>query len=150
MIIDSAASFGINEGVEEIPKSNRLLVFTANDVESARRGAGDCSHFIANHPEDLNDTVYTLGIRREHLPYRTFAVVGGVNATDIVFSTPVKAAGVASGVVFIFTGQGAQWPTMGATLLSEYPRVMDDLQLMEQALSTLGQEFSPSWSLSGM
>jgi acyl transferase domain-containing protein len=88
-------------------------------------------------------------MRREHLSYRTFAVVDNVNGKDVVFSTPAKIAAAVPSVSFIFTGQGAQWPTMGATLLSEYPSAMHDIQAMEKALSALGQDLAPDWALSG-
>ncbi|KAI1125318.1 acyl transferase domain-containing protein [Nemania abortiva] len=149
VIIDSAASFGITKAARSVSKGDRLLLFTANDAESTRRGAGECSRFVASHPDQLDDTAYTLAMRREHLPYRAFAVVDSANAKDVVFSTPVRATAKAtSKPVFIFTGQGAQWPTMGATLLSEYPMAMHDLQVMEQTLLTLGEDLAPSWSLS--
>ncbi|KAJ8131695.1 hypothetical protein O1611_g1925 [Lasiodiplodia mahajangana] len=149
VIIDSAASFGIAKDVGSVAKGNRLLLFTANDAESARRGTSECSRFIANHPEELNDIAYTLATRREHLPYRSFAVADVENAKETVFSTTVKAtAAVSSKPVFIFTGQGAQWPTMGAMLLSDFPVAMRDIRVMEQALSKLDKELIPNWNLS--
>ncbi|GAP88125.1 putative polyketide synthase [Rosellinia necatrix] len=148
VIIDSAAEFGIGGTAREAPRGNRLVVFTANDLESARRGSQECSSFITNHLDKLNDAAYTLGKRREHLPYRTFAVVDSANNKDVVFSTPAKTNLITPKPVFIFTGQGAQWPTMGAALLSEYPTAMHDLKVMEQALATLGQDLAPNWSLS--
>lgn len=126
------------------------MAFTANDVESVRRGAAECSDFIAQHPEDLDDIAYTLGRRREHLSYRSFAVVDNENVKDVTFSAPVKTPAAVPSIAFIFTGQGAQWPAMGATLLADYQSAGRDLQIMEKALSGLDQELAPSWSLSGM
>ncbi|KAI0406775.1 acyl transferase domain-containing protein, partial [Xylaria palmicola] len=148
VIIDSAASFGIPRRDNGVSRGNRLLAFTANDADSARRGSQELTRFAASHPEELNDTAYTLSMRREHLSYRAFAVTDSSNDEDVVFSTPVKASGATPSIAFIFTGQGAQWPTMGATLLSEYPVAMDSLQVMENALSTLGEDIAPNWSLS--
>ncbi|KAI0474816.1 phenolpthiocerol synthesis polyketide synthase ppsA [Xylaria cf. heliscus] len=150
VILDSAASFGIRKADGNVPRGNRLLVFTANDIESAHRGSQECSNFIANCPHELNDTAYTLGIRREHLSCRSFAAVDGTNTKDVTFSIPVKTPTFTPSVAFIFTGQGAQWPTMGAALLSEYPAAMHDIEVMQKALSTLGQDLAPNWSLSGM
>ncbi|KAI1074258.1 hypothetical protein F5B20DRAFT_596550 [Whalleya microplaca] len=148
VILDSAASFGIQAKAIGVPTKNRLLVFTAYDIESARRGAENCSHFITGRPGELDNAAYTLGLRREHLSCRTFAVINKTDAKDVAFSAPVKTKAVVPSVAFIFTGQGAQWPTMGLTLLSEYPAVIHDLHLMEKALSTLGQDLAPSWTLS--
>ncbi|OTA94899.1 hypothetical protein M434DRAFT_70407 [Hypoxylon sp. CO27-5] len=148
VILDSAASFGIQTNSNSLPTGNRLLVFTANDAESARRGAQECSRFITDHPEELNDAAYTLGLRREHLSHRTFAVVNKTDCKTIEFLAPVKTTPIVPSVAFVFTGQGAQWPTMGSMLLSEHPAAMHDLRLMEIALSDLGQDLAPSWSLS--
>lgn len=118
VILDSAASFGFDTrrsteesstGSGEDVDGSRLVVFTANHVKSATQGAKDYSEYLAAHPNTLDDITYTLGLRREHLPYRTFAVInhadlqtGGVGK----FSSPVKTPSVVPKVVFAFTGQG--------------------------------------------
>lgn len=96
-------------GSAEGTSGSRLVVFTANHVKSATRGANDYSEYLTSHPHTLDDVAYTLGLRREHLPYRTFAVTnqadlhtGGV----VRFSSPVKTPSVVPNVVFAFTGQG--------------------------------------------
>ncbi|KAI1814008.1 hypothetical protein GGS20DRAFT_550526 [Poronia punctata] len=149
VILDSAASLGIRRATKDNNAGgSRLLVFTANDAESARRGAAECSRFIADRPEQLDDTAYTLGVRREHLSYRAFAVANSKNVQDVSFSVPLKASTAMPSLSFVFTGQGAQWPTMGAVLLSEYKSANRDLQMMDDALSALGQELAPSWRIS--
>jgi acyl transferase domain-containing protein len=148
VILDSAASCGAQPHVTVAQPGNRLLVSTANEVESARRASEECSQFIAKHPEELDNVAYTLGMRREYLPYRTFAVTNTKDNSALEFSPPVKTGPAIPSILFVFTGQGAQWPTMGSKLLSEYPKAMHDIRLMELALSTLGDGLSPSWSLS--
>ncbi|KAI1828708.1 hypothetical protein F4861DRAFT_535124 [Xylaria intraflava] len=148
VIMDSASSFDIGAVDKNVATGERLVVFTADDLESARRGAEASGSFIASHPEELDDIAYTLGMRREHLSYRTFATVNSANSKDVVFSPPVKTSTATSSIAFIFTGQGAQWPTMGAALLSEYPTAKHDIRAMEDALSALGQDLAPSWTLS--
>ncbi|RYO89871.1 hypothetical protein DL766_010402 [Monosporascus sp. MC13-8B] len=151
VIIDSAASFGISthcKGNVAATTGDRLLVFTANEAESARRGAQECSRFLANHPAQLDDTAYTLGLRREHFPYRSFAVVREKDASDVTFSTPVRMSAAPCSVIFVFTGQGSQWPSMGSALLSDHSTAMQDLLLMEKALATLGRDIAPTWALS--
>ncbi|KAH9989423.1 acyl transferase domain-containing protein [Xylariaceae sp. FL0662B] len=148
VILDSAASFGIGTTSDGVSTGNRLLAFTANDCESARRGSQECSRFIASHPGELDDAAYTLGLRRQHLSYRTFAIVNKTDVKDVAFLAAVKTPAVVPSVVFVFTGQGAQWPAMGSFLLSEHPAAIHDLQLMEKSLSALGQDLAPSWTLS--
>ncbi|KAI1297499.1 hypothetical protein F5Y03DRAFT_398536 [Xylaria venustula] len=148
IIVDSAASFGIKPIDKANAEGNRLLVFTANSAESAERGAQECGCFIADHYNELDNIAYTLGVRREHLPYRAFAIVNSAKTSkDIIFSAPVKTLPLVSSIVFIFTGQGAQWPTMGAALLSEYTTAMGDIRTMESALLALGNDLAPDWSL---
>ncbi|KAI1211603.1 uncharacterized protein F4807DRAFT_473071 [Annulohypoxylon truncatum] len=147
VILDSAASFGIQTNTSSIPAGSRLIVFTANDSKSAHRGAQECRHFMTNHPEQLDDAAYTLGLRREHLSHRCFAVSNEANLKDLAFSAPVKVPAAVPNVIFVFTGQGAQWPTMGSMLLSEHPTAINDIQIMQNALSTLSQDLAPSWTL---
>lgn len=90
---------------------------------------------------------YTLARRREHGPYRAFAVADGVSAAS--FCAPAKGSAVPPDIVFVFTGQGAQWPAMGAKLLSEYPSAAQDLAVMDEALASLGPEYAPTWKLAG-
>jgi acyl transferase domain-containing protein len=89
-------------------------------------------------------------MRREHLSYRSFAIVNNDNMKDLAFSAPVKTLAGVPSIAFIFTGQGAQWPAMGAMLLADYQSARRDLQIMEKSLSCLDQELVPGWSLSGM
>lgn len=65
--------------------------------------------FITDHPGMLQDIAYTLGVHREHLPWRTFAVSSGEGPPE--FQLPVKAASTKfdTEMIFVFTGQGAQW-----------------------------------------
>ena len=121
------------------------MVFTANNAKSVQAGAQDCEKHIESHPETLEDMAYTLGARREHLPYRSFAVTDGL--TPQVFSAPSKAPKVPPDVVFVFTGQGAQWATMGTSLMSNFSAALHDFEVMDKALSRLPEP--PAWSIRG-
>lgn len=151
VIIDSTTAFGIppDPPAPSPPGGSRLLVFTANDAESARRGALECSRHVAKKPDRLGDAAFTLGMRREHFQYRSFAIGDVKDASPVEFSSPVKVPAVPPTVAFVFTGQGAQWPTMGAKLLSEHPSALEQLRLMEMSLAALGPDLAPNWTLSG-
>lgn len=125
--------------------TSRLLVFTANNAESVQAGAKNCQKYVESHPAKLENMAYTLGARREHLPYRSFAVTDGL--TPPVFSAFSKAPKVPPDVVFVFTGQGAQWATMGTSLMSDFPAALRDFELMDKALSKLPE--SPAWTIRG-
>jgi len=92
---------------------------------------------------EVADLTYTLGTRREHHAHRSFAVLDGL--TQNAFSAPVKVPKVSPEITFVFTGQGAQWATMGASLIADYPGVALDMDTMDLALSRLPEP--PSWTI---
>ncbi|CAH0052157.1 unnamed protein product [Clonostachys solani] len=129
-------------------KPSRLIPFTANDADSARQGAVKLSSFLASHSDQLDDAAYTIGMRRQHFPYRSFTVVNKEDAVgQVTFSAPIRASPLQRTVVFVFTGQGSQWPTMGSALLSDYHTAMEDVLRMDKALASLGQDVAPTWTL---
>ena len=120
-------------------------MFTANSAESVQKGTKHCENYVKTHPTLLNNMAYTLGARREHLPFRSFALTNGL--TSPVFSTPSKAPKAPPDVIFVFTGQGAQWATMGTRLMSDFPTALRDFELMDEALSNLPEP--PVWTIRG-
>ncbi|KAI1766326.1 hypothetical protein GGR53DRAFT_464558 [Hypoxylon sp. FL1150] len=50
-------------------------------------------------------------------------------------------------ILGIFTGQGAQWATMGAELLESVPQARSIMEELERALSALPEEHRPRWTL---
>ncbi|KAK4215780.1 putative polyketide synthase [Rhypophila decipiens] len=158
-IIDSAASFGLpaagGDGrLHSIYASlpvidTTLLVFTANHPNSLKQHIEDHREYIAEHPGTLDDVAYTLGMRREHLAHRAFALASSSEAESaaITVSAPCKVTSPVPEVAFVFTGQGAQWATMAANLIRDYPSPMDDLAAMDDSLSSLGPDLSPGWTL---
>ncbi len=151
--MDSADSFGAaacksNEG--RVPVSgpaHKLLVVTTNHAEAAKKGSLNIARFVKTHPEALKDTTYTLARHREHLPWRTFAVTNGIDMPE--FFAPVKSFSKPVDLVFVFTGQGAQWATMGARLIDDFPSALQDVILMDEALSALEPDAAPTWTIRG-
>lgn len=120
----------------------------------------------------LHDLAYTLHSRRSRLPYA--ASVAASNATDLCaklkeklqppetqgqrsegrpslgvrFNTTARSDSNAEAVVLgVFTGQGAQWPQMGAELLLFSPMAANIVARLEARLSRLPPADRPSWSL---
>ena len=52
-----------------------------------------------------------------------------------------------SGIIGTFTGQGAQWATMGAELLLTSKTASRIIETLEQSLARLPQSSRPTWSL---
>lgn len=144
VILDSAASLGIGEKdnvtSDGVP---RLAVYSSNDANCAKRGLDVLQQYLETQPVEAAHLAYTLGTRREHHAHRSFAVTDGL--TQPIFSAPSKVPKVSPEITFVFTGQGAQWATMGASLIADYPSVVIDLHLMDLALSRLPEP--PTWTI---
>ncbi len=94
----------------------------------------------------LRDVCYTAGARRTHHDYRLALVVR--SRSDLAgqlqgFLAGEMGPGASSGrrppgarhkVVFVFPGQGAQWPRMGARLLRDEPVFRDALERFDRAM----------------
>lgn len=50
-------------------------------------------------------------------------------------------------ILGIFTGQGAQWPAMGKTLITQVPFARSIVEELDQSLHELPAEYRPSWKL---
>lgn len=149
VIIESTTSHGIrprlSESIENViaptPSSlPRLLIFSANTPESLQRRASEVQKYATAHPGRHKDLSYTLGCRRTHLVCRAFCITGSKE----VSTTSEKIKQVPN-LSFIFTGQGAQWPTMGKDLVENYPEFKDDLVCLGNVLGRLPHP--PSWNL---
>ncbi|KAK2877027.1 Type I Iterative PKS [Arthroderma sp. PD_2] len=102
-------------------------------------------HFNSPNPKGALGTDY-LATRseREHLKHRAFAVLkeeGSIDFANFETSQSTKS----QKMVFVFTGQGAQWPGMGKQLLSEFDNFRDDIRAMDRALQTLVHP--PNWRI---
>ncbi|KAJ4255263.1 hypothetical protein NW757_004776 [Fusarium falciforme] len=146
-IIDSAESYGVNSmrATRSPEKTSRqsLVVFSANHMNSARNGTANLQEYLTKHPGSVKDLAYTTGVRRERLPYRSFAVSDG--SAPLEFTAPSRTPATAPQVTFVFTGQGAQWATMSVKLMEEFPSVEEDFKNLDKALSQL--PYPPSWSI---
>ncbi|RDW94182.1 type I polyketide synthase [Aspergillus mulundensis] len=105
-------------------------------LDSSRNNARDPRSHFAN-------LAYTLNERRTHHPWRSYALSQhDTPAKDIVasWSAPVKSMADPT-IGFVFTGQGAQWPTMGRELMARYPVYLQSLRHASGYLRTLGAEW---------
>lgn len=143
-IIDSAKQFGVKSFAEKNISSYRLLLFSANHPECLRRLVDEHRLYLQKNPTAIGDLAYTLACRRKHLLYRSFSVTDGLEIFDI--STSRKAASTPA-IVFVFTGQGAQWPGMARELVKEYNSFAHDIRKMDEDLARLPDP--PTWRIEG-
>ncbi|KAK3309854.1 polyketide synthase module [Chaetomium strumarium] len=116
----------------------------------------------ANPDVSLSDVSAMLQLRRSVFPLKTF--FSGTSREDLIRTIQQHLAEVDSGrkpigvnarlvsqppevpgTLAIFTGQGAQWPAMGAGLLRSSSVFRSAIEACEQALATCPDP--PSWSL---
>ncbi|KAJ4413542.1 Type I Iterative PKS [Gnomoniopsis sp. IMI 355080] len=133
-------------GPNEEPQKKKLFVFSARDQKALEQVAKShqqhCSSSSANqHAASL---AYTLSTRRTQFDHRSFAVADSLsdlsNELQIASPKPVRSAEKLNGLVFIFTGQGAQWSGMGKELLG-FPAFRDSMARSANFLQKLGCAF---------
>jgi acyl transferase domain-containing protein len=105
---------------------------------------------LKRHLADMNvkvrpsDLAYTLSQRRTHHSCRAYAVTSAsnLNRAKVEFGEkPLERPRMA----FVFTGQGSQWPQMGAGLVQAFPCAAKRLQYLDTVLQSTS--LPPSWSL---
>jgi len=107
----------------------------------------------ANPDVELTDFAYTLQHRRSTLPYRKIIAAENVQTAiqslqniidplsnskdDADLGTRFAAPSQPSKVIAIFTGQGAQWPRMGAELVESSPFAASRIAELDAGLQSL-------------
>ncbi|KAK3168679.1 Type I Iterative PKS [Lepraria neglecta] len=124
-----------------------LLPFSAHDKQSLKRNIEAYGGIADSY--NLLDLSYALANRRTHFPSRGIVVASHANINN-VFKDNLKEFVFAEKkrtptVGFLFTGQGAQWPRMGAELMTYYPSFLRSIRYLDMALGDL--EDSPDWTL---
>ncbi|KAK8008137.1 polyketide synthase [Apiospora marii] len=125
-----------------------VLAFSANDPKSLTGYVKSLNAHLQNPAVsiDVADLAYTLSERRSRHYNRAFALVRSssetINPNTLVQGKPTSSP---PHIAFVFTGQGAQWPSMGAELIKFFPSakaVIDDLDGVLQSLPD-----GPPWTL---
>ncbi|KAK0725838.1 putative Nonribosomal peptide synthetase 14 [Lasiosphaeris hirsuta] len=115
-------------------------------------------HMAADEATSLHALATTLQARRSVLPFKISfsggtraAILGEMNAALAKAATPsdfgIRAATPTGSptILGIFTGQGAQWPTMGASLMRHSPLFRRTIAALDDALQSLPD--GPAWRL---
>jgi acyl transferase domain-containing protein/NADPH:quinone reductase-like Zn-dependent oxidoreductase len=139
---------------ERTPSKNyKLLPFSMHDQNGLDRLSKTLAAYLSLNPlkgerpeVDLEDLAFTLATRRSHFGIRSFAVsqtIEDLAANDLssLTSTKQKRRGQPENIIFVFTGQGAQWPLMGRELLT-HPSFSSSIARSQQYLDELGCTWS--------
>ncbi|KAI9742768.1 MAG: hypothetical protein M1818_003497 [Claussenomyces sp. TS43310] len=124
------------------------LVFSANDESSLKAYCKSISTHLINPSVNvkLPDLSYTLSERRSRHFHRAYIVTQGTTLDDGAFVFGKKNTDRPR-IGFVFTGQGAQWPQMGKSIVETFPSARLLLEHFDHVLQTLPSP--PTWSLLG-
>ncbi|KAF2006636.1 putative polyketide synthase [Amniculicola lignicola CBS 123094] len=139
---------GYSTPVKSIPHP-LLFIFSAADEQGLGRMAETYRRHLSNldmppkiGEEYLESLAYTLAARRSKLPWRSFTVAQSMDGLQsMVLSKPIRPSKQPQ-LVYVFTGQGAQYACMGAELFL-HPIFKASMLQSEQFLCRMGC----SWSL---
>ncbi|GKT61260.1 polyketide synthase [Colletotrichum tofieldiae] len=141
---DRGRDASLQVAVTSTVESPKLLLFSANHPQALETMVMRHQSYCLAHPERLGDMAYTLAMRRETLSHRAVCVTNGIDDLAPIKSTRHGPYDPAT-LVFVFTGQGAQWPQMGKSLIQELPSFRSSMIEMENILQQLPD--APDWKL---
>lgn len=154
----SAASTPGNE-IERSMTGNKLFVFSSSDQAGLQRLSAAYSQFLSRRIDKekrlestnsvdwslfMSDLAFTLCSRRSTFDHRSLVVAKSATelAKQLQNGIPkLRRVAKTSNAIFVFTGQGAQWPRMGKELFV-HRAFSDSLIRAETAVRTLGCRWS--------
>ncbi len=154
LILEGAPTTETTDSIETKNCQPVMLPISAADKTALTERAGALAAFLAR-PETISftDLAYTLNAKMEHLEHRAAfiaASVGEFRRKLEDFAEGRKqpdaqgqaANGAASGVVFVFSGQGTQWVGMGKTLTEQSPEFRRSLERLDGYINSIAD-----WSI---
>ena len=129
-------------------RSHHILVLSARSDAALENASTRLAAHLDAHPElDLGDAAYTLHLGRRCFKHRRILVAGtderarATNALRDSKGLPTAVADSDRSVVFMFPGQGSQYPGMAAGLYASEPVVRKAIDRCARILKpTLGED----------
>ncbi|KAI6309894.1 Type I Iterative PKS [Pyricularia oryzae] len=146
VILESAACAGVGDYCQRSPGSSesntpRLLAFSAKHPVSLRNVVDATKTYINTRGASLTDVAHTLCLGRIPHGHRAFSVVGqerpDAGGLEVTYQAQDASGALPTAsmetprVVWVFTGQGAQWAQMGAELVDKEPVVRRRIDHLE-------------------
>ncbi|KAE9363949.1 hypothetical protein N431DRAFT_474945 [Stipitochalara longipes BDJ] len=145
VVVESAACFLPSREVSEPEKPDtnepQLLVFSANTAQSLKDMVANYQTLLSSNSSNLGNIAYTLGNRREHLLYRSYAIATK-DKLDMRPSLSTGGSQTVPSLVMVFTGQGAAWPRLGRELLLSNSTFSRTIKSLDKHLQSLGADWS--------
>ncbi|MER7276911.1 SDR family NAD(P)-dependent oxidoreductase [Dactylosporangium sp. NPDC000244] len=125
----------------------QLLVLSARTSTALHESTARLARWLREHPAaNLADVAYTLQMGRRPMPHRRTVLARDVEDAAYALDAPSskrvlthRADPPASGVAFLFPGQGTQYPGMARTLHETMPAFRD---AVEECLAALEPDFA--------
>ncbi|KAF4424085.1 Highly reducing polyketide synthase gloL [Colletotrichum fructicola] len=148
VLLESAACFGVQSSRRvhdrNLRTSNhRLLTFSARHIDSVSRLALDVERYLDRKTQLLGDVAWSLNTRRETHAHRAFCVTDANGPFQM--SSITKRNNNPPSLIWLFTGQGAQWAQMGKELLQQNVLVQQTINRLDSVLASLSDP--PQWKL---
>ncbi|KAI0456725.1 lovastatin nonaketide synthase [Xylaria acuta] len=155
VIIESVADFNPNyrhgapktSGLYDNSSSRPLLVtMSAHDKTTLTRNIK--AHAAIADQYYLADLAHTLNLKRTRFSQRAFAIASEATVASDLEPTNLKFGSVArpvSELAFIFTGQGAQWASMGRDAIVNFPVFRETIRKLDRILK--GVEQPPNFTI---
>ncbi|KAG4429988.1 hypothetical protein IFR05_014525 [Cadophora sp. M221] len=125
----------------KIPK---LLLFSAKHPKALDRMVQNHKAYYSVNSDRLGDIAFSLAMKREKLSHRLCAVANGIDDWSLL--EPSRHGSFEPGkLVFVFSGQGAQWAQMGGALIKNVPSFKKSIEDMDRVLHGLSD--APRWEL---
>ena len=144
-----------------VDRSLLPFLFSAASEKSLTAVLKSFAEYLSQDSNDVNlrDLAYTLGCRRSVFQYRAHCVANSrkelISELEKMISAEkpgklVRHTGSknARAILGVFTGQGAQWPCMGAALIETFPVARKIIQELDDSLASLPtREDRPGWTI---
>ncbi|KAI0423560.1 hypothetical protein F5Y09DRAFT_336482 [Xylaria sp. FL1042] len=134
------------------------FVLSANSGPALAANAGALASYLRAHPDtDLDQLAYTL-FRRIDFPFRAaFSATSAEQLANKLEASKEALKGISRTatipemlpprILGVFTGQGAQWATMGKELYGASALFRSAIDQMQRSLDSLPPKDRPGWSL---
>jgi acyl transferase domain-containing protein/acyl carrier protein len=132
VVLEEAPLVGAAQAAE-VERPRHVLALSAKTPEALRDLAARYDAVLAAEPANLADVCFTANTGRSHFEHRIAAQGSSAEEIRARLAERAEKPGIGAGIVFLFSGQGAQYPGMGRGLYETQPAFRRTLQACAEA-----------------